>query len=69
MLEPEETTIAEVSKPKDLHLDGRSLLRLLKGEKFPWKDRTIYIQSHRSEQPVKYHNLDARSQNVLRFVV
>jgi len=51
-----------VRKPSDLKLDGRSLLPLLKGEKTHWPDRTLFIQSHRGDVPVRYHNFAARSQ-------
>jgi arylsulfatase/arylsulfatase A len=51
-----------VSKPEGLRLDGRSFLPLLNGEPVAWPDRTIYIQSHRGDQPVLYHHFAARSQ-------
>jgi arylsulfatase A-like enzyme len=51
-----------VKKPDDLKLDGRNILPLLKGEKLHWEDRTIFIQAHRGDRPVKYHNFAARSQ-------
>ena len=51
-----------VPKPKDLKLDGRSILPLLQGKKIAWRDRTIYIQSHRGDTPVLYHHFAARNQ-------
>jgi len=51
-----------VPKPKDLKLDGRSILPLLQGKKIAWRDRTIYIQSHRGDVPVLYHHFAARNQ-------
>ncbi|MBN1845249.1 MAG: arylsulfatase [Sedimentisphaerales bacterium] len=48
--------------PEGLSLDGRSILPLLKGEPTAWPDRTIFIQSHRGDRPVRYHNFAARSQ-------
>ena len=49
-------------KPKDLKLDGRSILPLLQGKRNAWRDRTIYIQSHRGDAPVLYHHFAARNQ-------
>lgn len=43
--------------------DGKSLLPLLKREKVEWPDRTIFIQTHRGDEPVRYHHFMARSQN------
>jgi arylsulfatase A-like enzyme len=43
-------------------LDGRSFLPLLTKEKFDWPDRTLYIQSHRGDVPVRYHHFAARNQ-------
>jgi hypothetical protein len=51
-----------VAKPEGLKLDGRSLLPLLKGQATNWPDRTLFIQSHRGDRPVLYHNFAARSQ-------
>jgi arylsulfatase A-like enzyme len=50
------------AKPKGLKLDGRSILPLLQGKKIAWRDRTIYIQSHRGDAPVLYHHFAARNQ-------
>jgi arylsulfatase A-like enzyme len=51
-----------VRKSVDLKLDGRSLLPLLKGEQVDWPDRTLFIQTHRGDRPVRYHHFAARSQ-------
>ena len=51
-----------VSAPDGVELDGRSLLPLLKAEPVDWPDRTIFIQSHRGNEPVAYHHFAARSQ-------
>lgn len=51
-----------VPQPPGSKLDGRSLLPLLKGEKVHWPDRTLFIQSHRGDVPVRYHHFAARSQ-------
>jgi len=51
-----------VPKPKGLKLDGRSILPLLQGKRITWQDRIIYIQSHRGNVPVLYHNFAARNQ-------
>ncbi len=52
----------DVPAPAELKLDGRSLLPLLKGQQPNWPDRTIYIQAHRGNRPVRYHHFAARSQ-------
>lgn len=49
-----------VKPPAGLKLDGRSLLPLLKGAKVEWPDRTIVIQSHRGDRPVRYHHFMIR---------
>lgn len=52
----------KLSIPESLKLDGRSFWALLKGESVDWPDRTIVIQAHRGDQPVKFHNFAIRSQ-------
>lgn len=52
----------QVPKPKNLKLDGISILPLLQGKRMAWPDRTIYIQTHRGDQPVLYHHFAARNQ-------
>lgn len=51
-----------VAPPKNVKLDGRSLLPLLVGEDVDWQDRTIYLQAHRGDVPVRYHNFAACGQ-------
>lgn len=46
----------------DLHMDGKSLLPLLKDDDVEWEDRTIFIQAHRGNEPVLYHHFAARNQ-------
>ena len=56
----------EVEAPCLLKLDGRNFLPLLQGKKDAaknWKDRTIVIQSHRGDQPQKFHHFAARKQD------
>ncbi len=48
--------------PAQVKLDGRNLLPLLQGGDGAWPDRTLFIQAHRGNQPVLYHNFAARSQ-------
>ncbi|MBN1854074.1 MAG: arylsulfatase [Pirellulales bacterium] len=50
----------QVDLPADLKLDGRSLLPLLDGRPVAWPDRSIVIQSHRGDRPVRYHHFMIR---------
>jgi arylsulfatase/arylsulfatase A len=52
---------AGIPVPDGLRLDGRSLLPLLEGEDVDWPDRTITIQAHRGNRPVRYHNFMTRT--------
>ena len=52
-----------VEPPNGVRLDGRSLLPLLEGQDVAWPDRTIVIQSHRGDVPVRYHHFATRSQH------
>lgn len=52
----------EVRMPKDLRLDGRSLLPLLRRSPRNWPDRTLIFQAHRGDAPVRHHNFAARTQ-------
>ncbi|MFT7639395.1 MAG: arylsulfatase A-like enzyme [Pirellulaceae bacterium] len=57
-------TLLEASgaeKPQDLKLDGVSFLSALKGEALEAVDRSIVIQSHRGDRPVKFHNFMIRN--------
>ena len=49
-----------VDVPAQLELDGRSLLPLLENKETQWKERTITIQAHRGDKPVKFHNFMIR---------
>jgi arylsulfatase A-like enzyme len=51
-----------VPVPEGLRLDGRSLLPLLEGTEGDWPDRTLTIQAHRGDTPVRYHNFMIRTQ-------
>jgi len=51
-----------VPVPEGLRLDGRSLLPLLRGDSAEWPDRTLTIQSHRGDVPVRYHHFLTRNQ-------
>jgi arylsulfatase A-like enzyme len=44
--------IARVPLPRDLELDGRSLLPLLEGRAGSWVDRTLFTQWHRGDAPI-----------------
>jgi hypothetical protein len=46
----------------DLTLDGRSFLPLLTEKDKEWPDRNIFIQAHRGNKPVLYHNFAIRNQ-------
>ncbi len=49
-----------VEPPKNVKLDGRSFLPLLVGDKTEWPERPIVLQSHRGDQPVRYHQFMVR---------
>jgi arylsulfatase/arylsulfatase A len=51
-----------VAVPAGIALDGKSLLPLLDDAHVPWPDRTLVIQSHRGDQPVRYHHFMIRDQ-------
>jgi len=53
---------AGVPKPDGPRLDGRSLLPLLRGERVQWPDRTIFLQWHRGDRPVRYRSFAAVGQ-------
>lgn len=58
-------TVCKLEEPTDIKLDGYSLWPLLTGnqDKIDWPDRTLFIQSHRGDVPVQYHNFAARTQD------
>jgi len=45
----------ELDQPEDIALDGTSLLPILRGEQ-DLPERTIVIQAHRGDVPVRWHN-------------
>jgi arylsulfatase A-like enzyme len=51
-----------VALPKDVKFDGRSLLPLFERRPTEWPDRTLFIQSHRGDLPLRYHHFAARDQ-------
>ncbi len=53
---------AGVAPPPGRAMDGRSLMPLLRREAVDWPDRTIVVQSHRGDVPVRYHHFAVRSQ-------
>ena len=51
--------VAGVDVPASLKLDGKSFLPLLEGKEVNWSARNLYIQSHRGDQPMKFHQFAA----------
>ena len=49
-----------VAPPADLQLDGRNLLPLLEDEAVDWPERTIALQWHRADRPMRYHHFMIR---------
>lgn len=54
---------AGVSTPTGVTFDGRSVLPLLKNVPTNWRDRTLFIQTHRGDRPIAEHHVAIRSQN------
>ncbi|MEC9477187.1 MAG: sulfatase-like hydrolase/transferase [Planctomycetota bacterium] len=52
-----------VPVPQGLEIDGTSFLLEMKGAKVKRKPRTVVIQAHRGDQPVRYHNFMVRARN------
>ena len=50
-----------IAKPKNLNLDGRSVLPFLEGRPISIRERHLVIQSHRGDRPVPYHNFMIRN--------
>lgn len=50
-----------VARPQQVRFDGRSILPLLEGRQGEWPHRTFFIQSHRGDAPILYHNFAAIS--------
>jgi len=47
---------AGVKLPKEVQLDGKSVLPLLENQSTEWEDRTLFIQTHRGDVPQpRYH--------------
>ncbi len=55
--------VAGVDPASLADMDGRSLLPLLTREAADWPDRPIVIQTHRGDQPMRYHHFMLRTQN------
>lgn len=56
-------TLLDIAGVQSENQDGRSLLPLLKGEKSNWPDRRLFLQSHRGNEPVKFHHFAVREQD------
>jgi len=52
----------DIEEPEGLKLDGRSMLPMLENPNKSESDRHLVIQSHRGDQPVRYHNFAIRNQ-------
>ncbi|MEM7602829.1 MAG: sulfatase/phosphatase domain-containing protein [Verrucomicrobiota bacterium] len=55
--------VAGGSLPEGLSLDGQSVLPLLKGKSEGWGNRSLFIQSHRGNEPVEFHHFAIREQD------
>ena len=53
---------ARVGAAASVEFDGVSLMPLLRGDSAGWPERTIFIQSHRGNEPQLYRNFAAVSQ-------
>ncbi len=51
-----------ITSERSLHLDGQSFLPAMLGKSMPVSDRYLYIQAHRGNEPVRYHNFMMRNQ-------
>jgi len=51
---------AGVTPPRDLRLDGRSFLPLLKDPDAAWPDRILVWQTHRGNVPERFHHMAIR---------
>ena len=54
--------VCGVAPPKDVRLDGRSLMPFIREDPPDWPDRTLYFQWHRGDEPELYRACAARSQ-------
>jgi arylsulfatase/arylsulfatase A len=59
---PTRLDAASVDRPPGVRFDGRRILPLLESRKVDWPDRTLFIQSHRGDEPVLFHNVAIRNQ-------
>ena len=48
-----------VAVPPGLRIDGRSLLPLLEERAASWPDRLVVLQSHRGDEPTRFHHFAA----------
>ena len=53
---------ARIEAPASVEFDGVSLMPLLRGDVILWPERTIFIQSHRGNEPQLYRNFAAVGQ-------
>jgi len=53
---------AGVPLPEGVQLDGRSTLALLERRELDGPERTLVVQAHRGDTPVRYHNFFLRTQ-------
>ncbi len=49
-----------VEAPGGVDFDGRSLMPILTGQSVDWSDRQVVLQTHRGDQPVRYHHFMIR---------
>jgi arylsulfatase A-like enzyme len=62
-LTPTLLDLSGTPKPANVKFDGVSLAPLLRDEKAPWPDRTLFFQWHRGDIPTRYRAFAARSQD------
>ena len=55
-------SLCNVDSPSDLRMDGVDLTPLMRGREAAWRDRTLFIQTHRGSRPRQYHNCTAITQ-------
>jgi hypothetical protein len=53
---------AGIALPEGSQVDGRSLIPLLEGREVDWEDRSIVVQAHRGNVPVRDHHMAIRNQ-------
>jgi arylsulfatase A-like enzyme len=51
-----------VEAPRGVRMDGRSLMPLVRGGGQPWRDRTLFFQWHRGDEPEPFRACAARDQ-------